>query len=258
LKEAYVNEEKSTYQIAEEFNTYSNKILKALRFLNVEIRDYKAAQQVALKNGTSKQPTKGKKSSEETKKKLSAIKSLHWKNMSEEERERFSTLSKEQWQNMDPVKKDELMRLAAEAVRNASKEGSKAERFIVEELRKDGYEVIFHARDLIVNEKLEVDIFIPGLKTAIEIDGPSHFFPIWGEERLQKQQMSDAQKQGLLLNNGYCVLRIRQIEKNMSKKRFNDTLEVIREELLKIKNKFPSLKDRLIEIEVKDGARRVV
>lgn len=257
LKASYLDEKKSTYEIAQELGTYPNKIGKALKFLGVQLRDYREAQRISIAEGRSKHPTKGKKSSEETKKKLSDIKAKHWQSMSPEERQRMSDISKEQWQNMDPVKKEELMRSALEAVRVASKEGSKAERFIVNSLMKEGYEVTFHSKDLVVNEKLEVDIFLPQLKTAIEIDGPAHFFPIWGEERLIKQQMADTQKQGLLLNHGYCIIRIRQIEKNMSKKRFEDISRVIIEEVKKIELKFPSLKDRLIEIEVKDGARRI-
>lgn len=77
--------------------------------------------------------------------------------------------------------------------------------------------------------------------------------PIWGEEKLQKQQSSDIIKQGILLDRGYVILRIRQIDKSISMTRMNKLSEVVLSELGKIKKKFPSKKKRLIEIEVQNG-----
>ena len=56
------------------------------------------------------------------------------------------------------------------------------------------------------NENLEIDLFIPALKTAIEIDGPAHFLPIWGQQSLERHIRADAQKAGLLINRGFVVL----------------------------------------------------
>ena len=42
--------------------------------------------------------------------------------------------------------------------------------------------------------KLELDIYIPSLKLAIELNGPTHYKPIHGMEILYKQQMNDARK----------------------------------------------------------------
>ena len=110
------------------------------------------------------------------------------------ERQRRSELSKKQWAEMPEYEKANLRKLAAEAVRKASKEGSKIEKFIYEGLTKLGYEVIFHKRGLIANDKLEVDLFLPTMNIAIEIDGPAHFLPIWGEESLNRHIRADAQK----------------------------------------------------------------
>jgi very-short-patch-repair endonuclease len=157
---------------------------------------------------------------------------------------------------MPTSKKEEMRRMALEAVREASKIGSKTERHLNNGLTNAGYSVIFHKNGLVPGSKLEVDLFLPEIKTAIEIDGPGHFLPIWGEEKLLKQQSADIIKQGILIDHGYAILRIRQIDKSISMTRMNKLLEVVLSELDKINKKFPSKKKRLIEIEVNNGEAR--
>jgi very-short-patch-repair endonuclease len=241
----------SSYEIAEALGTYSNKILRSLRFLGEESRSSSEAQTLALKRGRSKLPVeKGSKHSEAHKLAQSEGRARAWDNISDEERERLSQLSKNQWAAMSDEDKFELRSLAAQAVREASKEGSKAERYVRDELRSLGWDVRFHERNLLPDNKLEVDLFIADIKTAIEIDGPSHFLPIWGEERLQRHQTSDAKKAGLLINEGYVLVRVKQITKSLSKKRLRDVLSSIVEVLNGIKEEFPTKDNRIIEIEV--------
>jgi hypothetical protein len=47
----------------------------------------------------------------------------------------------------------------------------------------------------VLSNNLEIDIFIPSLKLCIELNGPVHYFPIWGVEKLQKVQNKDILKQ---------------------------------------------------------------
>jgi len=249
----YVDEGKSSYEIAESLNTYSTKILRALDFLGVEKRNYSEAQSNSLKTGRTIHPTKGKKLKEEHKKRIGSQRSKAWASLSEEERTRLSNIGKKNWDELPKSKKEEMRRMALEAVREASKIGSKTERHLNNALTEKGYAVIFHKNGLVPGSKLEVDLFLPEIKTAIEIDGPGHFLPIWGEEKLQKQQSSDIIKQGILINHGYVILRIRQIDKSISLTRMNKLLDVILAEVEKIKKKFPSKKNRLIEIEVHNG-----
>ena len=245
----YVNQKKSTYEIAQDIGTYPNKIRRTLNTLGVDLRDRSSAQTVAIETGRHEHPTRGKKRTEAEKIAISNGRSHFWDNMEETERERRSKISKEQWASMSEEDKANLRRLAAEAVRKASKEGSKIEKFICEGLTGAGYDVIFHKKGLIPNENMEVDLFVPGIKTAIEIDGPAHFLPIWGEESLQKHIRADAQKAGMLINRGYVVLRVKNLIKNISQKRMRDILNQVIGELSKIENKFPSQSKRLIEIE---------
>ena len=116
-------------------------------------------------------------------------------------------------------------------------------------MTKAGYEAIFHKRGLVPNDKLEVDIFLPTLKLAIEIDGPAHFLPIWGEESLQKHIRADAEKAGLLIARGYAILRVKNIIRNLSAKNMRDALEGVITAVKKVEKKFPPQSKRLIEIE---------
>ena len=152
---------------------------------------------------------------------------------------------------MSKAKKAELQELAGEAVRKAAKEGSKIEKFLCEFLRNDGYNVTFHKKGLIENDNLEIDLFIPELKTAIEIDGPAHFFPIWGQKSLDAHIAGDAKKAGLLLQKGMVLVRIRHVVKNVSERHKREMGKEILAVLEKIKKRFPSKNKRFIELEIK-------
>ena len=245
----YINEEKSTYEIAQELNTYPNKVRRALKSLGIALRDKSSAQSVAIASGRHEHPTKGKKRTESEKIAISDGMYSYWKEMDDEERDRRSELSKRQWANMSGEERETLRQMAAEAVRRASKEGSKIEKFLYESLTKEGYRAIFHKKGLIASDKLEVDIFIPELKTAIEIDGPAHFLPIWGEANLNRHIRADAVKAGLLINRGYVIIRVKNLIKNLSAKNMRDAFDILLVELKKVEENFPPLAKRLIEIE---------
>ena len=91
-------------------------------------------------------------------------------------------------------------------------------------------------------------MYIHDLKTIIEIDGPSHFLPIWGEDKLQKQINADLRKSGALLSKGYAVVRVKSLGQESLSKREQLVADVI-EILNKISNKFPPKSKRFIEVE---------
>ena len=88
------------------------------------------------------------------------------------------------WEDMTPAERTKNQSKAYKAIRKASEEGSKLERYLFAGLLKDGYRVNFHVEQKLSNQKLQIDMVIPTLKLAIEVDGPSHFEPIWGEKNL--------------------------------------------------------------------------
>lgn len=72
---------------------------------------------------------------------------------------------------------------------------SKAEDILLELIRHD-----FPTLDIKPNNRdvvpggLEIDIYLPTLKLAIELNGPVHYLPIYGEERLESVKNKDARK----------------------------------------------------------------
>ena len=250
LIEEYIQKKRSFRDIAAELGTYSNKIRRAAINFGIQPRNKSQAQRTALESGRHKHPTKGQSRPEEVKIKISETLSDTWSNMSDEEYQKRVDNAKRQWENMPQEQKDKLRSAAAEAVRRTTKEGSRLEKFLVNSLRENGFQVQFHRKGLIMNERLEVDLFLPELKTAIEVDGPSHFFPIWGEESLERNMRADAQKSGLLTTNGFVIVRVRHISKHVSNKHKRDLLSQVLGVLSDIQKEFPKEDKRLIEVEV--------
>jgi len=223
LIKKYVTDKKSVHEIAEEYKSYPNKILRALRFLNVEIRGRSEATKLAIVNGRKIHPTKGKVRSDAVKFKISEGRAKAWDNLTEAEKTDISDRCRERWENLPDEKREEIRRLGNEAIRVTSTKGSSLELFLHEALISSGYDC-FHHKKMLENEKLEVDLLIPSLKIVIEIDGPSHFLPIWGEESLAQHIKADNQKNGLLISRDFTVIRVRCTKKSLSSKRKRDVL----------------------------------
>ena len=124
------------------------------------------------------------------------------------------------------------------------------EKFLSEALNERGYSVEFHKKDLIPTQNLEIDLYIPSLTTIIEIDGPSHFFPIWGEEKLQKQIIADNQKSGIILSKGYIIIRVKNLLDFVSLCKKEELINNVVAQLQSIERKFPPKSKRFIEIEL--------
>lgn len=253
IDEGYVIEQyqknSSTYSIAKELDTYPKKIERILKKNGITLRSRSQAQANAIKTGRSKHPTKGEKRSEEDKNKISKGKELSWKNTSQEDREKFAQQAKDRWEKMPPDKKKEMMEKAGRALRIAAIEGSKAEKFLQKKLNEMGFDVILHKKDLIEGN-FEIDLFLPELNTIIEIDGPQHFLPVFGEKKLQEVIKFDSIKNGLLVSKGFCVVRVRYLCKNMSRAVERRLWDLVSKEVGKIKDKFPTKNKRFIELEI--------
>jgi len=239
----------STYSIAKELNTYPKKIERILKKNGITLRSRSEAQTNAIKSGRSKHPTKGEKRTEEEKNKISVGAELRWKNLSDEDREKFSAGAKERWDKIPADKKREMMEKAGRALRIASIEGSKAEKFLQKKLNEMGYDVVLHKKDL-VEGNFEIDLFLPSVNTIIEIDGPQHFLPVFGEKKLQEVIKFDSIKNGLLVSKGFCLIRIKYLCKNMSRAVERRLWNLVSEQVESIEEKFPPKNKRFIELEI--------
>lgn len=237
----------STYEIAKQLNTYPNKIRRILLRHGYQLKDKSEAQKAALETGRSSHPTAGKKRTEVEKIAISQSLVNYWEKMSDQEREKRIQQAKENWQNMSEEAKEAMRSKGIAAIRSAATEGSKLEKFIAEKLIDAGFSIKLH-EVIIPAENLEIDLYIPQLKTIIEVDGPSHFLPIWGEEKLQKQVNADLRKSGVLLSKGYAVIRVKSLGQESLAKR-EEILTSVLCEVSKIREQFPPRSKRFIEVE---------
>lgn len=243
----YTKQHRSTYEIAESLETYPNKINRTLKKHGYELKSKSSAQSNALKSGRRPHPTAGKERTLSEKVKISSSLASYWHEMNDKERERRSKQAKDRWANMPAKQKEVMQSRRVEAIRRSAKEGSKLEKFFQEKLSQAGFAVRVHQM-IIPAENLEIDLYIPDLKTIIEVDGPSHFLPIWGEDKLQKQINADLRKSGALLSKGYAVVRVKSLGQESLSKREQLSEEVIRL-LNQISKKFPPKSKRFIEVE---------
>lgn len=247
INKLYTINKKSFQQIADELHTYANKIRRDAKKFNIKIRDKSEAQKNALSNGSCKHPTKGTKRNSETKQKIGTGVMNSWDSLTDKELTDRKKKAKQQWDNMSQDQKDLMISNANKAVRQSSKTGSKLEKFILNNLLKDGYKVDFHKEQVLSNTKLQIDLFIPALNAAIEVDGPSHFLPVWGEDVLDRNIRYDNKKTGLILGKGSVLIRIKQA-RDFSVARASVIYSELIKELSKIKSKFPDINNRIIEI----------
>ena len=245
--EQYEKNNKSFRDIAKECGTYANKIRRdALKF-KIKIRDKSEAQKNALATGKVDHPTKGKERSEEVKSKIGQSVMEAWDSLDEKELNRRKDKARENWEKLSVDEKQNILKEANLAVREASKKGSKLETFLLNSLIEDGYKVDFHKEQSLLNTKLQIDLFLPKMNVAIEVDCVSHFEPVWGQDTLKRNQGYYNKKTGLILGKGLVLIRIIQ-KRDFSKSRAKTIYSELASVLENIKTKFPDKDNRNIVI----------
>jgi very-short-patch-repair endonuclease len=240
----------STISLAKELDTYPKKIERILKKNGYTLRSRSESQSLAIQNGRAKHPTKGLKRTEEEKAKISIGVEKAWKEMPEDAKQEFRKSAKNRWDNMAPEKRREMQEKAGRALRLACLEGSKQEKFLKKKLEEAGHKVVMHRKGLIEGN-FEIDLLLPELNTIIEVDGPQHFLPVFGETKLANTIKMDSIKNGLLVSKGFCVLRVKYLCKNMNKSVERKLWNSVSVEVEKIKDKFPPKGKRFIELEIK-------
>jgi len=233
IKRLYQKEQKSWDTIAQACNCSRTKIRKLARKFNIAGRSRTEAQHIAL--NIYGHPRQGATTSLATKTKISESMGEHWDQLSEEDKTKKSQVSKDLWANRDPAENKRIQTAGAMSFHKASINGSKLERYLSFELNKLGHQVELHKEHHLKNKALQIDIFLPTIGVAIEVDGPTHFEPIFGQDKLERIQKSDRQKTGLILSCGYHFIRIAHVKK-LSYRFQRDTLNKIVNILYMIQN----------------------
>ena len=214
LSKKYLDEKMSASEIAKEYGCDPKKITRMLTKYGIPVRGKEEARLLHIeKHG---HPRKGVTLSEDTKTKISESQSTNWT------AERKSSQGKkisEKWKNKeyDPG----ILSKAAAGLRLAAINGSKIEKIIVKALEERGMKCITQAETIYENLNMKCDIWIISpseYSCVVEADGPCHTSPIFGQDRLEKQILSDQEKNALLLSKGLKVLRFRVWVKHMSKR----------------------------------------
>lgn len=247
----YSENQRSWKDIAEELGTNATKVRRRAKALGIKSRSRAEAQAAAIASGRAKHPTKGKNLSDETKNKLSKAAHEIWNSMSEAEREARSLIAKELWESKSDQEKRALLDKAMEAMRQASREGSKAEKYLRDFLMEAGYNVRAHVEQILQNERFHIDILLPDQLIAIEVDGPTHDDAIFGEHRLNKRRAADARKTGLILGLDLVLIRVKCRRRN-SRLQFQQMGEDVLREIKKIEKSFPPRGQRIVEVNVNE------
>ncbi len=251
LHQRFIKDDWSTYQIAEELGegAYANLVRRALKYHGYEMRSKADAQKNALKLNRTKHPTEGRQRTDEEKNKIGQGVSETWDNLSPEEIEKRKEESLKRWNKIPEEKRKEMSQKGARGVRKAADEGSKFEKILYGALTGAGYRVVFHKEKFIDQNPMHIDLYLPEEGIAIEVDGPSHFYPIYGEEQLAKRIEADNRKNGLLLVDGNIVIRIHDYSKFHSETKVKVFVKELVELITEVKNNPPTeLKDRMFEL----------
>jgi len=247
LQKEYEVHNKSFKDIADSYNTYANKVRRDAIKFNINIKNKSEAQTNALKAGRSKHPTKGKARSDKVKQQIGNGVMRSWEKLDKKTIEARKEKARQNWNNLSEDSKEYILQQANSAVREASKKGSKLELFLLDNLLKDGYKVDFHKEQILSNTKLQIDLFLPTLNVAIEVDGLSHFEPVWGQQTLNRNKTYDNKKTGLIIGKGLVLIRIKQL-KDFSPSRANKIYNELVDVLDKIIKKYPEPDNRTITI----------
>jgi len=211
----YLEEGKSCATIAEEDGSYPKRIQRILKKAGVSLRTKSEAQSKAIETGTAIHPTKGKTLSEAARNNIGEKITAYYSGLTTDKKKEKSRKSKAAWDKRSDAELADMRAKAGKSYAHTSRNGSKIENDIAEHLREK-YIVEQRVCGLIPNINLEVDIHLPEYRTIIEVDGPTHFLPIWGEESLQKHKKADTEKAGLLINFGFTLIRIKCFPKKVS------------------------------------------
>ncbi len=123
---------------------------------------------------------------------------------------------------------------------------SKLEQYLEKELTK-----LFPTLEILYNNRqtlgYELDIYVPSLRLAFELNGIFHYEPIYGQEKLNSIQFNDAQKFALCQQKliSLCVIdstSLKYFKEEKAKKFLDIILKIIRDKMVPNSGNAPDLK----------------
>ncbi len=227
----YQDEGLSMRQVATKLGVSLATLSRFMRRHGIMSRDKGEAQKNYLKEHSHQM--QGKKHSDKTKKKISKGLGEFWDKLPEEDkdelRKKIGAAWRRKWQHMSDNDRRAMMEGLSSRAKEVQGQGSRLERYVAEELRQRGYTVEERSTNYTAGKQFEVDIALPKERIAIEIDGPTHFIPIHGEDHLRQQQERDARKDEMINGAGFNVLRIRDNNGPLSQVRVDRIEQAIME-----------------------------
>lgn len=212
LLKHYVQEQKSTVEIAEMLNCYPEQVRRALKKFNIPVRTKAKASRNFYENG-GVNSRKGYQFTTEERERASVIAKEYWlSDDSEDAREKISESSRTLWEQKSKDERQATIARLHQACREASQHGSKAQIKIAEILNKKyGYKTLTGMTTIAGIGNLEVDIAIPREGVVIEVDGITHFEDVYSDNRYERAREHDQKKNDILTGAGFSVIRVRLI-----------------------------------------------
>jgi very-short-patch-repair endonuclease len=231
VRRLYIDEGLSMRKVAEQLKVPLATLSRFMKKHGIGTRSKAQAQKNFLKDNDHQMS--GRKHTKETKEKISSSLGDFWDNLSDDDREAVKRKIGDAWRRKWAAMSEQDRKIMMDGLVAKSKlvqgNGSRLERFIAEQLRQRNYTVEERSTNYTAGKDFEVDIALPNEMIAIEVDGPTHFLPIHGEDHLSKQQARDARKDDMINSIGWSVLRIRDNNGPLSQLRIQRIVKAIKE-----------------------------
>jgi very-short-patch-repair endonuclease len=218
----------STYEVAEKMGCNQSHIVRMIAKWNksnpssqIKKRSKSEAQLNYIKKTGTHQRT-GTTHSDETKESISdKMREFYESEEGVAAKEVISEHKQQEWAEKTEAERADILAELKVANRNKvqSKTGSNFENFLAEQLTENGYQVEQRTKRWTPGNKFHVDIALPNEKIIIEVDGPTHWEPIYGDVELKKVQIKDSMKDGVLISNGWNILRVQDSSGSMTRAR---------------------------------------
>ena len=204
IKDNHTNGDYSISQLASLTGTYINKIRRDAIRLGIKIDTQSEAQKKSLKTGFRKHPTEGTTRPNDVKEKIGKTQRETWKELDSNSKKKIIETRKKRYKKQK--NKPHMSPNKVVALQDAAKHGSKIELHLLDYLSQY-WDCTHHYSGKLGQEDYHIDIVIPKLKIAIEVDGPAHFKPIWNEEKLSATQTKDERKNVVIRKAGFTLVR---------------------------------------------------